>query len=162
MAREIHEREDLLRDAKSLVPRVQLEIETAEGKEPVFAGFRGQGSLSLYFDSDPVYQFNSSRQLRRAYVDDQLIKAEAGRLIALRRQQSQTSSELFRHELSSTEELLFFQSLGAHLRKLAEALQAKRFAIVGQVPVDGNAVGQVQNWLEELPEVTIADTPSVG
>ena len=76
MAREVHEREDLLRDAKALMPRVQLEFMTEQGKETIFAGFRGAVALSLYFDSDPVYHFNSSNQLRRAYVEDRIIKAD--------------------------------------------------------------------------------------
>ncbi|NOY29940.1 MAG: hypothetical protein GXP28_07105 [Planctomycetes bacterium] len=162
MAREIYPREDLLRDARALLPRVHLEVVTARQKEMVFAGFRAQGGLSLYFDSDPVYHFNSSNQLRRAYVEDRLIKAEAGRLVALRRQQSQNSSELLRHEMSDSEALQFCQSLGVRLKELQEALQAKRYTVVGQIPEAGDAVGQVQSWLEGLREVTIADSPRVG
>lgn len=162
MAREVYPREDLLRDAKALLPRVQFEVTLARQKETLFAGFRVQGALSLYFGTEPVYHFNSSNQLRRAHVEDRLIKAEAGRLVALRRQQSQISSELLRQEMSDSEESEFCQSLGARLQELKEALQAKRYTAVGQVPETGDAVGQLQRWLEEFHEVTIADSPRVG
>jgi len=143
------------------MPRVQLEFIAGHQQETVFAGFRGVGALSLYFDSDPVYHFNSSNQLRRAYVEDHIIKAEAGRLIALTREQSQTSSELLRHQMSDAEEQQFCQSLSTHLAKLKEILLAKQYTVVGQVPEEGDAVGQLQSWLEELREVTIADSPRV-
>jgi len=162
MTREVHEREDLLRDAKALMPRVQLDFMTAQGKETVFAGFRGPSALSLYFDSDPVYHFNSSNQLRRAYVEDRIIKAEAGRLVAMTRMQSQTSSELLRHEMSAAEEQQFCESLATRLAKLKEAMQAKQYTVAGQVPEDGDAVSQLLSWLDELKEVTIADSPQVS
>jgi len=162
MAREVHQREDLLRDAKALSPRVQIEIETLGRKETVFAGFRPHGGLSLYFDSDPVYHFNSTNQLRRAHVEDRIIKAEAGRLIAMTRKQSQKSSELIRHEMSAAEELSFCQSLRVRLQELQKNLQANRYVVAGQVPKEGDAIGRLQSWLEEFIEVTIADSPRVG
>jgi len=162
MAREIHEREDLLRDAKALSPRVQFEIETSMGKETIFAGFRLNGALSLYFESDPVYHFNSSHQLRRAYVEDRIIKAETGRLIAMTRKQSQVSSELIRHEMSDAEKYCFCQTFDAHLEQLREALQEKKYTVTGQVPEDVDAINRLQSWVEEFIEVTIADSPRVG
>ena len=53
MAREIHEREDLLRDARALVPRALLRVKLAGAESEVFIGLRGK-SLSLYFGDDPV------------------------------------------------------------------------------------------------------------
>src|SRR5688572_1167889 len=99
MARETHDREDLLRDAVALVPRVLLHT-TIDGTPcEVFAGFRGE-LLSLYFGGDPVYHFNAAGELRRGYVDDQLIKAERRRLIFMKRQpkENETALEVQPHD----------------------------------------------------------------
>jgi hypothetical protein len=42
------------------------------------AGFRTSGS-DFFFGAEPVYQFNTAGELRRAYCDDLLIKASRGR-----------------------------------------------------------------------------------
>ena len=85
MARESHDREDLLRDATAYVSRMQLAVDLGNGTVEVFAGFHSTGAFSLYFNQDPVYHFNRSGELRRAFVDDELIKAEAGSLVGMRR-----------------------------------------------------------------------------
>ena len=48
MARETHDREDLLRDAHALLPRIELRLQLEDKQSTVVAGFRGE-SLSLYF-----------------------------------------------------------------------------------------------------------------
>ena len=45
MARQVHERENLLRDAKALVERIELEIVLENCPVTLFAGFRSQGFL---------------------------------------------------------------------------------------------------------------------
>src|SRR5262245_42412456 len=95
MAREIHEREDLLRDARALVPRAMLRVELDGRMVDVFAGFRGE-SLSLFFGGDPVYHFNARGELRRAFVAGQLIKAERRRLIFIERRQGNDETLLER------------------------------------------------------------------
>ena len=64
MAREEADREDLMREATALVQRAEF----SAGGKPVFVGFRTNGAASVFFDSDPVYQFNSNGELRRAFV----------------------------------------------------------------------------------------------
>ncbi|MCA9269139.1 MAG: hypothetical protein KDA41_11745, partial [Planctomycetales bacterium] len=83
MAKQQHDREDLLREATALVVRAELQLNS--DAHPVVAGFRQGGEASFYFGFDPVFQFNSERQLRRAFYDGRLIKAEQGALIALAR-----------------------------------------------------------------------------
>ena len=85
MARDAHDREDLLRDARGLSPRVQLEVELSAGPAELFAGFRGE-SLSLYFGQDLAFHFNDRGELRRAFAVDELLKADGGRLVAMRRE----------------------------------------------------------------------------
>src|SRR5687767_9697141 len=107
MAREVHEREDLLRDAVALVPRIALRLTVDDQLCDVFAGFRGE-SLSLYFGGDPVYHFNAAGELRRGYVDDQLIKAERRRLVFMKRQprEHETALELQPHDDLAEQSLL--------------------------------------------------------
>ncbi len=64
MARHEEEREDLMRDAKALVDRIELVVPGFE--EPVVVGFRTNGAASFYFGQDAVYHFNSQLELRRA------------------------------------------------------------------------------------------------
>ena len=67
MAREEHARENLIAEATALVERVELLL--AGLPEPVVAGFRPDGSASLFFADDPVYQFNSRTfAARRSWV----------------------------------------------------------------------------------------------
>ena len=102
MAREEHPREDLLRDARNISPRVQVRLALPVDAEPVFCGFRGD-AISFYFGEDPVYQFNPRGELRRAFVNGQLIKAEGGELIAMQRERTATSSTLASRHLSPQE-----------------------------------------------------------
>ena len=161
MARETHEREDLLRDATALVPRIQLRM-SREGKPcEVFAGFRKEGALSLYFDDDPVYHFNSAGELRRAFVDDRLVKAEQGRLVAMQPQRSEKSTDLLRHELSPAEEQRFCKSTSERIAWLLAELQAERYQLIGQVPEEGDALRRLINWLDHFAELQIAQSPRV-
>ena len=84
MARQEQPRENLIAEATALVERVELLL--AGVPEPIVAGFRAEGSASLFFGDDPVYQFNARGQLRRAFVGGRLYKADAGRLVEMTRQ----------------------------------------------------------------------------
>ena len=83
MARDEHDREDLLAEARALVERVSLQIAGLE--QPVFIGFRRDDSASFYLGADRVYQFTSEGQLRRAFVGESPFKAEDGRSVELLR-----------------------------------------------------------------------------
>lgn len=76
MARQEHDREDLLAEAVALVERIELRV--GDWPQSVTAGFRRDGSASFYLTADEVYQFNTARQLRRAFLAGRLIKARHG------------------------------------------------------------------------------------
>lgn len=161
MARQEQQREDLLAEAKALVERVSLRI--AGEDDEIVVGFRRDASLSVYFGSEQVYQFTSEGQLRRAFVDDLLYKAEQGRLVALRRQRTDRAVELVRHDLDDAETRRFLEAMRAHLGKLQRALAEGRATIVGQVPAGIDVVGRVRSWLDkDSPGVTIARGPRAG
>lgn len=161
MARKETNREDLLREATALVERVELNVPGFD--EPVVAGFRRDGSISFFLGADPVYQFNAAGELRRAFVDGLLYKAEGGRLVSLRREQSQEVTALLRRDLNDAEMAGFLERMREELLKLRKELSAGDVKVIGQVPAEGNVAQQIATWLSALPaEVAVASRPNVG
>jgi hypothetical protein len=161
MARETHEREDLLRDAIALVPRLMLRVQLDGGSVDVFAGFRGE-SLSLYLGDDPVYHFNDRGELRRAFVDGRLIKAEQGRLVSLERKRTDAETVLERKVGGEQSDRDLLARLFQTLQELAAEMAAGRIEVLGQVPEDGDAAVRLGDWLAQRPKPTIAASPHIG
>jgi hypothetical protein len=161
MARQESDREDLLREATALVERAELQIPSES--EPVTAGFRRDGSLSVFFGGDPVYQFNAAGELRRAFAGGLLYKAERGRLVALRRERSEHEVALVRRELSDDETAAFLIASRKRLNQFLAALQTHNFRLAGQVPSEGDVLARVSEWLAALPaELIVAQSPRVA
>jgi hypothetical protein len=160
MSRRESEREDLLREATALVERAELSIPGYE--EPIVAGFRRDGSASFYFGADSVYQFNTAGQLRRAYIGGLLYKAERGRLIALRRERSDTEVAFVRTEVADDESTALLAILRGHLARLHDALTGGLFTLLRQVPAGADSVLRIRSWLAALPrKIEIARLPNV-
>lgn len=160
MSRRESDREDLLREATALVERAELKI--ADYDEPIVVGFRRDGSASVFFGPDPVYQFNSAGELRRAYVSGLLYKAERGSLCALRRERNETEVALVRSNLPPDETAALLMALRGCLTHLHEALANGSYTLLGRVPADADVVGRILNWLAALPPIVeIAHLPNV-
>ena len=159
MARQESDREDLLGEATALVKRIELAPAGNLHAEHVVVGFRPDGAASIYFGTDPAYHFNSLGQLRRAYADDRLLKAERGRLVAMRRVRHGGEVQLQRHELTDGEQIQFLNVMSARLRDLVKQCDDEALAIVGQVPNDVDVLGRVRNWLANCRDVQIANSP---
>src|SRR4051812_2746857 len=101
MARVERDREDLLAEATALVERVELEL--PGWPEHVIVGFRPSGCGSVYLGPDEAYQFNTAGELRRAYKEGALYKAEHGRLVRLTRHRASEEVQLIRHELDAAQ-----------------------------------------------------------
>lgn len=158
MARQESDREALLAEATALVERVELTV--PEFTEPIVAGFRRDGSLSVYFGGDPVYQFNSQHELRRAFVAGLLYKAVAGRLASLSRVRTAAETQLVRHDLSDVESTRFLKAAALHLDHLAASLERGVHQVVGQVPAQADVVGRVRNALQTVrTQIHVARTP---
>ncbi len=158
MAREQHDREDLLAEATALVERIEFDL-PGYG-ESIVAGFRTSACASLFFGADPVYQFNSQRQLRRAYVGGVLYKAERGRLVSLTRERSAGGLQLVRGQIDDAGQARFLSEMATHLAALGSALESGRFTIVGQVPDDADVTARVREWLGQLGEaIELAASP---
>ena len=161
MARDEQHREDLLAEATALVERAELRVRDLV--EPVVVGFRRDGSASFFFGADLVYQFNTAGQLRRAFADQLLIKAERGRLASLRRERSPGQMNLVRRDLSASETEGFLRAARERLTALASELRAGQFTIERQVPEDADVVARIIAWLEALPNpIAPAASPRVG
>jgi hypothetical protein len=161
MARQESDREDLLREATALVERVELSPVDAPQHEPVIAGFRAGGAVSIFFGGDPVYQFNASGELRRAYADGLLFKAERGCLVSLRRIRRQAEVQLVRHDLTDAEQAAFLTRMTDQLRGFAADLECVNYSLVGQVPADADVLGRLREWLARHIGATIAKKPHV-
>ena len=174
MAREVHEREDLLRDAKALVQRVELKILNADEAEFVskshvestlpdtlFAGFRIQGEMSVYFGNEPVYQFTRVGLLRRAFSHGQIIKAQQGQLISWQRHRADQRVEMIQHKLNSHEQCQWLTAMCQRLLSLQHVLETNAYQLVGQFPADGDVVSRLHQWLLTHQESQVADKPGI-
>jgi hypothetical protein len=161
MSHECHDREELLRDARALTPRVQIQARLGGDVVSVFAGFRGE-ALSIYFGADPVFHFNANGQLRRAHVDGRLIKSDGGRLTAMERVHTPTAVELRAQRLSESEQDELLKRLAAQLADLRREFGEGRFSLEGQEPHNSSALDRFVNWLYEHPQPTTAQSPRVG
>jgi hypothetical protein len=159
MARQESPKEDLLREATALVERVELAPISGPQGVSVTAGFRPDGAASIFFGADPVYQFNAAGELRRAYCDGLLLKADHGRLVSLRRERRQNEVQLLRHELTDAEQRAFLTRVQSLLSGLATSLQHGEYALVGQVPANADVVGRLTKWLASRDKAVVAATP---
>jgi len=131
--------------------------------EPLVAGFRRDGSASVYFGGDPAYHFNAAGQLRRAFCSGLLYKAERGKLVSLVRRRLPDRVELLRHELTADERDVFLSELTRRLLDLRTALGGGNCQLVGQAPDSVDVAARIRLWLDALPlPPSIAATPRAG
>lgn len=158
MTRREQDREDLLAEATALVERVELK--SPAFPDAVVAGFRKNGCASLYVGQDRAYHFNSLGELRRAYVDPLLYKAERGRWAALERRRSKHEVLLLHRDLEPDEMQAFAATLTELLGKLSNSLAIGDFELVRCVPQNANVLQRVQVWLAQLPQpLRVAASP---
>ena len=159
MARQEQDREDLLAEATALVERAELAM--ADRAEHVIVGFRRDGCASLYFSPDEAWHFNSRSQLRRAYLDGRLLKAEHGKLVVLVRERSGGEVQLVRHELSAAETTALLDELAGAMTSLHDQLLRGAYQLIGEVPAGSHVARRTQAWLQSVPHPPqIADQPN--
>jgi hypothetical protein len=159
MARSESDREDLLREATALALRAELQI--AGEAEPVTVGFRANGSLSIYFGGETVVQFNAAGQLRRAFIEGLLYKAERGRLVALRRERTKQEVILQRQEVSDHEQALLLDVIRLRLVRLRTTIEQRDFVLVAEVSSTPGVAALVATWLRENAEpLRVASRPN--
>ena len=165
MARQEQDKEDLLREARALVERVELTTTTHDGvRHTVVVGFRRDGAPSYFIGADPVYQFNAAGELRRAFHGGTLLKAEQGRLVELTRKRTDTETILERRELTEPETAAILDDARLRLTALVAHWLRGGYTVVGQVPAEGDVMQRVVEETEALlaEELKIAPKPNAG
>ena len=145
----------MLAEATALVERV--EFTTPSFAEPMILGVRRDGCLSIYLSADEAYHFNTRHELRRAYLDGRLLKAEQHRLVALTRNRTATEVQLVRHEFTDAE----MQQLLSRLQQSIDLLRKsiEQAAVQRCVPDDLPARERTAQWLAPLSAVQVAAEP---
>ena len=152
MAKQEQDREDLIREATALVERVELAIDDGE---PVVVGFRRTGCGSVFFGGEPVYQFNTQGELRRAFAEGRLYKAEGRHLVSLARQRTAGEVQLLRHELTIEETARFLEQMQSNLRELSEAISSGEGRVLRQVPENMDILARVSSWVTDVQTTPI-------
>ncbi len=157
MALHEQEREDLLRDGRTMVRRGECVLEGIT----LLVGFRDRGQFSLYGGSDPVFQFNEGGRLRRAFFQGRRFAAERGRLLEITRETRGAKVELVRTPI---DEHTLREIRSAWHKWIDNARQAVEDS---QIPwrMVGEASGPfrslVIDWIAQHgSELSIADTPN--
>ncbi len=158
MARQEQDREDLLSDAKQMLLRAECTIDGV-----VFViGFRSQGQVSIYVGPDPVFQFNSSLELRRVFFNGKRYAAIQGRLCELTRQETSGRVRFSPQAILAKVETEIAATLESNLVQIQMALESRQ---AGWQLVGGDFLGfqrQLSDWLASvLGNVKIAGTPNV-
>jgi len=120
MARQESDREDMIREATALRNRVEWQLPGEP--EFVFSGVRSCGSLSVYFGTDPVYQFSAAGGLRRAYADGFLYRTQGTSLARLHRERSTEQTVLLRTDLNENELSQFLGRMDERLDQLRQCI----------------------------------------
>lgn len=131
MARQEDDREDLIREATALNPRVEWEVPGEP--DPVFTGLKRDGSLAIYFGQAAVYQFNSEGQLRRAWIAGFLYRTQGVTLARMHRERTGTATYLLRVDLSEAELKHTLDQMDQRLTRLKSALQQNQATVLREV-----------------------------
>ena len=148
MAKNEQNREDLMREASALSPRAELA--TPAFAESIVFGFRSSGGLSIFFGADPVYQFNSTGELRRAFVRGDLFKSVKGRLQRLHRERNANQVTLWQSELDDNQQNEFLGEMQSHCDRLRDALARNLFELVDEIPKGSGAIEWLQTFSSKI------------
>ena len=161
MARESSDREDLLRDAVGIPHRIEFRMTPDEPS--IVIGFRTNGAASIYWGQDEHFQFNTAGQLRRAYWQEQLVKADRGKLITMRREQQAGQTVLISRQMEQHETTHLLERIRGVMRRLTEAIASRELEIVGVVSEENRDVlSDADEWLKKMAgAIAIANRPNV-
>lgn len=133
MAINPEKREDLMLDATAYTRRALYR--DSQSGNTFFIGFRQNGGWSVYFDEDPVFQFDAGGKLRRVHFENQNYAAHNGKLCLLERERHGGRIEIQRIYSADAERRVLEDCL-KRLRALAELIPNNDLAEVEQFPLD--------------------------
>ena len=159
MARNESDREDLMQEATGLVRRAEWRVSFQA--EVIVAGFKRNGSWSIYFGSDPVYQFDADGRLRRAFADGFLWRTQGTTLARLQRERTDFESELQRHDLTELELSEFLRELQQRLHALLNSIDCGEASLLRQAPDDGDVTTELKIALRSVLSQDISLAPAI-
>ncbi|QDV42119.1 hypothetical protein Enr13x_19620 [Stieleria neptunia] len=167
MAKQTEDREDLLRDGTAMPVRGRLWVDRTD----VVIGFRSRGQLSLYWDQDPVFQFDESCRLRRVFIDSCRLKAQNRNLVRLRQphesiNRSVERLRLLTEPISQDDQAAILQRLSGCLQQIDATLEQMvfdgnpaRLQTVGATPPE--FARRVRGWIADWKQsMGVAGEPS--
>jgi hypothetical protein len=130
----------------------------------LFVGWRKTGGWSVYFDVQPVLQFNALNQLRRIYGGGQRYMAVGGRLKLLQRDRLGGHIRFEEQQLASPAEQEVLHTCLLFLRATADLLDESKYTVVGQYPPqEQQLVPNAKNLLTNASnDLQIANGPQAG
>ena len=127
MVKQEHDREDLLRDGKQMTARAEAVMDDVV----VVIGFRPNSQVSFYFGQDPVFQFNTARELRRVFHQGRSYAAIEGKLCELTRQRQGGRLTLVSQVIpANLEEMIFEVRQRENRGTLAQRFTTNGFALI--------------------------------
>jgi len=159
MARHEADREDLMREATAL--RNRAEFCLASSTDPIIAGFRNEGALSIYFAGDPAYHFDADGQLRRAFAGGFLYRTQGTTLARLQRKRDDQRSILERHDLSPDELQTFLAEVSRNLQTVVTDLAAGNCTLRQQIPSDAGVLLRLEPVLSGILRTGIRLAPRI-
>lgn len=129
-------RDNLLAEATAYSRRILYRAAGLEGvrHQELFVGARENGNWSVYFDEDPVLQFNEQSQIRRAFFDETRYAAYDGVLVQLQRDQQGGRVEFVHVQVSKLHEESMLELFQQLLRQAVADIQSRKLIPAGQFP----------------------------
>ena len=153
------DREDIMREATALKRRMSLRV--AGMPEPIVAGFRTNDYFSVFFDQDPVYQYDNQGQLRRAYLGGLLYRTQGNTLAQLKRVRTETQTVLQREDLNSDQLAVFLTTMSEFISRLLTAFENGTVTVLETIPDDPAIADQVTTALRQVTASDVALAPAM-
>jgi len=150
VARQEEDKEDLMREASALAERIELLTELNGTQVVVTAGYRRDGSLSLYFDQDAFFQFTSEGLLRRAWRDGLLYRSQGETLASLYRNRAAGQVVLERTDLTAEELSEFRDTMTAMLTLLSANLNSNSVEVQRVVGDRDGILIEIEKSLKDI------------
>ena len=150
-------REDLMREATAYHQRWKLRDANSL---TIFVGVRSQGAWSIYFEEDPVYQFNADGKLRRAHFQEQNYAADQGKLNLLVRP-NRGGHVLQTKVYCENNEQAICQDCLNRLQSLLQQIQTSAVQVVDAFPEAVDFQSKVSELIgRAVSDFGIADSPN--
>lgn len=159
MARIESDREDLIAEATGLVRRAEWRVPFQS--ELVVAGFKRNGAWSIYWGTDPVYQFEVDGRLRRAFAHGSLWRTQGTTLARLERERTEAETALKRHDLTESELVTFLAEVRQHLETLLNSLDCDTAQLLRQVPEAADVTAELKAALRSVINHAIVLAPAI-